>query len=291
MIYIIYTMIFWIASYPKSGNTWLRVLISSYYYTKDGVFKEEVINNIGQFPEKRHFVDFDYNQNILMDTSRFWVRAQEKINSDKKLRFFKTHNAFGTVNNNSFTDARNSIGAIYVVRDPRNVITSLKNHYELDNEQALKWMLNENNYIYDVHNFKQDGYSDFQFISSWSTNYKSWKVQKKIPIKIIKYEELLNETYFVVKDLIEFINNTINNKEKIHKEKLKKSVNSTLFDKLKNNEMKNGFSEAITSKKGNKKIPFFFLGPKNDWRKILDDDLKNKLNDVYKQNLIELSYN
>ena len=85
-------------------------------------------------------------------------------------------------------------------------------------------MLNENNYIYDVHNFKQDGYSDFQFISSWSTNYKSWKVQKKIPIKIIKYEELLNETYFVVKDLIEFINKTIKNKEKINKEKLKNQL-------------------------------------------------------------------
>lgn len=114
---------------------------------------------------------------------------------------------------------------------------------------------------------------------------------KKIPIKIIKYEELLNETYIVVKDLIEFINSTINSKEKINKEKLKRSINSTLFDKLRNNEMKNGFSEAITSKKNNRKIPFFFLGPKNDWRKILDDDLKNKLNDVYKENLIELSYN
>ena len=284
-------MIFWIASYPKSGNTWLRALISSYFYTKDGVFKEDIINNIGQFPEKRHFVDFDYDQNIVTDTSRFWIRAQEKINLDKKLRFFKTHNAFGSINNNHFTDAKNSIGAIYVVRDPRNVITSLKNHYELDNDQALKWMLNDNNYIYDVHKFKQDGYSDFQFISSWATNYKSWKVQKKIPIKIIKYEELLNETYIVVKDLIEFINSTINSKEKINKEKLKRSINSTLFDKLRNNEMKNGFSEAITSKKSNRKIPFFFLGPKNDWRKILDDDLKNKLNDVYKENLIELSYN
>jgi len=284
-------MIFWIASYPKSGNTWLRALISSYFYTKDGVFKEDIINNIGQFPEKRHFVDFDYDQNIVTDTSRFWIRAQEKINLDKKLRFFKTHNAFGSINNNHFTDAKNSIGAIYVVRDPRNVITSLKNHYELDNDQALKWMLNDNNYIYDVHKFKQDGYSDFQFISSWATNYKSWKVQKKIPIKIIKYEELLNETYIVVKDLIEFINSTINSKEKINKEKLKRSINSTLFDKLRNNEMKNGFSEAITSKKNNRKIPFFFLGPKNDWRKILDDDLKNKLNDVYKENLIELSYN
>ena len=291
MIYIIYTMIFWIASYPKSGNTWLRALISSYYYSEDGKFDENIISRIGQFPEKRHFTSFDYDQNVVTDTARFWLKAQEKINLDKKLNFFKTHNAFGSVNNSQFTDAKNSIGALYVVRDPRNVITSLKNHYELNTEQALKWMQNENNYIYDVHRFKQDGYSDFQFISSWITNYKSWKVQKKIPIKIIKYEELLGETFIVFKDVIEFINKTSGNKEKINKDKLKNAVNSTLFDKLKSSEEKNGFSEAITSKTSNKKIPFFYLGPKNDWRKILDDELKNKLNNIYKQNLIELSYN
>jgi hypothetical protein len=284
-------MIFWIASYPKSGNTWLRALISSYYYSEDGKFDENIISRIGQFPEKRHFTSFDYDQNVVTDTARFWLKAQEKINLDKKLNFFKTHNAFGSVNNNPFTDAKNSIGALYVVRDPRNVITSLKNHYELNTEQALKWMQNENNYIYDVHRFKQDGYSDFQFISSWITNYKSWKVQKKIPIKIIKYEELLGETFIVFKDVIEFINKTSGNNEKINKDKLKNAVNSTLFDKLKSSEEKNGFSEAITSKTSNKKIPFFYLGPKNDWRKILDDELKNKLNNIYKQNLIELSYN
>ena len=45
-------MIFWIASYPKSGNTWLRTLISSYYYSKDGIFNSDLIKQIGQFPEK-----------------------------------------------------------------------------------------------------------------------------------------------------------------------------------------------------------------------------------------------
>ena len=284
-------MIFWIASYPKSGNTWLRILISCYYYTENGLFYENVFKKIGQFPEKMHFTSFEYDKNIVTDTTRFWIKAQEKINDDNKLKFFKTHNAFGALNNNHFTNSKNSIGAIYVVRDPRNVITSLKNHYELNDEQALKWMMNEKNFIYDVEKFKVDGYSDFQFVSSWNTNFKSWKSQKKIPIKIIKYEDLLNETYMVFKDVIEFINMTTNNKQKIDKEKLKNAVNSTLFDKLKDSEQKNGFSEAITSKKDNKKkISFFNLGPKNDWRKILDKDLQIKIGNVFEKEIIELEY-
>jgi hypothetical protein len=45
-------MIFWISSYPKSGNTWLRILLASYYYTKDGTYDEKVLKNIDQFPQK-----------------------------------------------------------------------------------------------------------------------------------------------------------------------------------------------------------------------------------------------
>ena len=75
----------------------------------------------------------------------------------------------------------------------------------MNNDQAIKWMTNKNQYIYDVHKFEKDGFSDFQFISSWETNFESWKIQKKIPIKIIRYEDLLNETYAVLNDVIEFI--------------------------------------------------------------------------------------
>ena len=284
-------MIFWIASYPKSGNTWLRTLISSYYYSKDGIYDNSIIKKIGQFPEKRHFNKFEYDQNVVTDTSRLWLKAQENINKDNQLRFFKTHNVFGSLNNQKFTNRQNSIGCIYIVRDPRNVITSLKNHYEMNDEQALKWMANEKQFIYDVQNLEKDGYSDFQFISSWETNYKSWTVQKQIPFMIIKYESLLKETYVVFKDIVEFINKTTGINNKINKERLKNSVQSTSFNKLKENEKKHGFSEAILSKKTNEKIPFFFLGPDNDWKKILSEDIKIKLNRTYEKNLKELSYN
>jgi len=283
-------MIFWIASYPKSGNTWLRALISAYYYSKDGVFNQNILKNIGQFPEKKYLTGFNHNQNEVGDTARFWIKAQEKINEDKKLRFFKTHNIFGVVNNSKFSNKQNSAGCIYIVRDPRNVITSIKNHYELDDNEALKWMINPKKFIYDVERVEQYGYSDFQFISSWSINNKSWRVQKEIPIKIIRYEDLLKETYNVFKDVIEFIDKTLHIKDKINKEKLKNSVRSTFFDKLKNDEKNNGFVEAVPSKISKEKIPFFNLGPDNDWKKILDKDQQIKLTDMFQGDLIELGY-
>ena len=157
-------------------------------------------------------------------------------------------------------------------------------------ETSLKWMTNSKNYIYDIRNVKEDGYSDFQFISSWNMNYKSWRVQKKIPIKIIQYEDLLKETYVVFKGIVEFINKTLSIKEEINIDKLKNSVNSTSFNKLKNEEKKNGFVEAVPSKKNDAKVPFFNLGPDNDWRKILDQDQQSKLKDIFKEDLIKLGY-
>ena len=226
-------MIFWIASYPKSGNTWLRALISTYFFSKDGKFDQGLLKNIDQFPTSQYFETFNHDKTIPGDTCKYWISAQEKINLKKQVRFYKTHNVFGKVNNYDFTNSQNSIGCIYVVRDPRNVITSLKNHYQLNDEQALDWITSEKKFIYNVQNFEEDGYSDFQFISSWSTNYKSWKVQKKVPIKIIKYEELLNSTYIVFSDVLRFIYKLTNNNEKLNKDKIKKTLQSTSFDMLK----------------------------------------------------------
>ena len=100
-------MILWIASYPKSGNTWLRALISSYYYSKDGVFNESLLPKIDQFPTKKYLNNFNFNKNIIGDTCKYWIKAQEKINREKKIRFFKTHNAFGKINNYDFTNKEN----------------------------------------------------------------------------------------------------------------------------------------------------------------------------------------
>ena len=282
-------MIFWIASYPKSGNTWMRTMLSSYYYSDDGIFNQKLLSKIEQFPEKKHFNNFEYDQSKVGDNSRFWIKAQEKLNKDKKLRFFKTHNLLGGINGNQFTNIENTIAGIYIVRDPRNILTSLKNHYEMNNEDALNFMINEKKFIYDYK--KKNDYSDFQFISSWKLNYKSWINQKSFPIKVAKYEDLQEKTFSTFKDLIIFIDKTIGNKNKFNKKKAINSIKSTSFDKLKNIEKSEGFEEAVLSKEGKKNISFFHLGPNNDWKKMLDENYQKKLNSIFAVDLKELGYN
>ena len=82
-------MIFWIASYPKNGNTWLRSLLSAYYFTKDGNFiNDKILKNIPQFPEKKYFDNFNYDKSFQVSTTKYWIDAQELINKKKKIKFF-----------------------------------------------------------------------------------------------------------------------------------------------------------------------------------------------------------
>ena len=281
-------MIFWIASYPKSGNTWLRALLSSYFYSKDGIFNQNLLKNIAQFPEKRHFVDFNYDPKIITDTSKFWIKAQEQINLNNKLNFLKTHNILGSINNKNFTNKENTTGAVYIVRDPRNVLTSIQNHYELSKDEALKFMLNDKKYIHDYHT--EDDFSDFQFISSWEKNYKSWINNKVFPVLLIKYEDLNDRTRETFKEIIEFIHNINKLKNDFNNHKAQNSVKSTNFENMKNIEKKEGFLESVLSKKNKKEIPFFHLGPKNDWKSIFDKNYQEKLNLIFEKNLKELNY-
>ena len=83
-------MIIWLASYPKSGNTWVRSIVSALAYSSDGIFNMKMLSQIPQFPRRSQFFG---NENVddINIVKKLWIKAQEKINHDNKIYFLKTH--------------------------------------------------------------------------------------------------------------------------------------------------------------------------------------------------------
>ena len=280
-------MIIWIASYPKSGNTWLRSLLSSYYYSKEGEFNFRLLEKIQQFPSTDHFIYDNDSYETLESTSKNWIKKQIEINKDKKLKFFKTHNAICEINGNPFTNSKNTLAGIYIVRDPRNLVTSLAHHYEINKEQALEFMMHERRYIYQK---IENRYLAFSPLFSWSKHLESWTRCKLFPVLIIRYEDLYLETFATFKKVINFVKSVSNLKSSFDREKAKKCIVSCNFDKLKNLEKKQGFKEAIMKKDKSGKINFFNLGKDNDYKVLLDNIFLEKLNKLFKKELKEFNY-
>ena len=278
-------MIIWLASYPKSGNTWLRSLLSAYYYSKNGNFNFELLKNIDVYPQQKYF---DVKIDKPGEINSYWDISQEKIISKKKIKILKTHNSLLELNGKNFTKPQYTLGIIYIVRDPRNVITSLKNHYDLDYEQSLDFMLNEKKYIYDIR--EKNDYSDFHFLSSWSNHYKSWINNNLFKRMVIKYEDLEKDTYKTLKNLITYINGLYQVNEKIDEIKINNCIKTTSFEILKHKEKKEGFSENVYSEKTKKKIDFFHLGSKNKWREVVPKEFHEKINNIFKEDLKNLKY-
>ena len=126
-------MIVWLSSYPKSGNTWVRSFISSLIFTNNGEVDFNAMQKISQYPKRSHFTSLLKNLEDLNSLSENWIPSQKLINFDKKIRFFKTHHVMCNFGKNSFTNYENTFGVIQIVRDPRNVITSILNFFNKKN--------------------------------------------------------------------------------------------------------------------------------------------------------------
>ena len=278
-------MIIWIASYPKSGNTWVRSFLSAYYFSKDGVFDIKNLTRIEDYPNKQFF-----SQTVKEgEIHKHWEESQKKINKEGKVKFLKTHNSLIKAFENDFTQPKYSLGVIYIVRDPRNVITSVKNHNDFSNyEEALKFMQNDNAILNDYKHLKN--YAKTTIVNSWRINCQSWIQNNFYRRLTIRYEDMISKPHEVFRDLVVFVNTLCRFNEGINSLKLNNSIETTSFDKLKNIENQGNFSESVYSLKDKRKIKFFFLGPKNDWRKELDKSLIKKMNEYYKEDLNKFGY-
>ena len=259
-------MIIWLASYPKSGNTWLRSIISSLLYSEDGNFNFNHIYKIRQFPIRQYFEPFTKEYQNIHELKKYWIPAQDLISLKNKVEFLKTHHINCKIDDYKFTNGDNTLGTIYVVRDPRNLVKSFTNHYSIDANKATNFLTTQQPAFASGHIDTRDKNNNiFTLIGCWKDHYLSW-THNNNKLLLIKYEDMLNDINKEILRIVDFIKEFV--KVDLNDEKLKNIIKSTSFQNLKNLEKKHEFTEASTDKKDNKKKKFFYLGKENKWENI-----------------------
>jgi len=126
-----------------------------------------------------------------------------------------------------------------------------------------------------------------QILGSWQTHYNSWKKIDKNYL-LIKYENLIKNPEEEFRKVVNYLNKLI--RINFDEEHINNAINCTSFEKLKNLEDLDGFSESRVDERTGQKKKFFFLGPKNDWRQLVDEKIACSIEKKFKKEMIELKY-
>ena len=280
-------MFVWLASYPKSGNTLIRSMLAAYFFSKDGVYDFEILKNIKQFPKSALFermgIDIKNDKEVLKN----YIRVQETFNKKNSLQFLKTHSYLFNIDSNPFTNLNNTLGVIYIVRDPRNVVSSWAKFASQSVEEAADTMIKSYRFGGDMNKKEKS----LVYMGTWNGNFNSWKSLKDVRrYLLIKYEDLIKDRDAELRKILKFLCNLQGVKFQIDQKKFKNVIESTGFERMQKLEKEQGFREAKVNLKTGEKIPFFNLGPKNDWKKLLDPKIKEKIETAFKREMTELGY-
>ena len=195
-------MIIWLASFPKSGNTWLRSIISSLIYSDDGIFNFELNKKIKQFPSIPFFQDLTQDYNNIHEIKKLWILAQDRLNLDNKLKFLKTHHINCTIDGYSFTNKENTAATIYIARDPRNLVNSISNHFSKNQTEAKEFLFRSNILGASKNDILPSDIATL--LGSWKDHFHFW-TKKNDKLLLIKYEDIVVNPKNELKKIIKFL--------------------------------------------------------------------------------------
>ena len=195
-------MILWIASYPKSGNTFVRSMLASYFFSKDGSYDFSLIKNIKQFPHGGLFIKMGIDIKDHNETIKNYIKAQESFNKKNAVQFLKTHSYLFNIEKNAFTDLNNSLGVIYIVRDPRNTVSSLATFLNISITKAVDHLIHST-HIGGIEKSHDKEEIIKTYTGTWNGNYNSWKSFKSNgKYLLIKYEDLIIDKEETLKKIL-----------------------------------------------------------------------------------------
>jgi hypothetical protein len=230
----------WLASYPKSGNTWVRTFFNL-YLSKDlnlnfSNLKNDILHSSRSYIDKNADLDSTllYKDELNL-IKRLSLKTLSESNSNQ-LFFIKTHEKFFKLTDNlPNIPIENTLGIIYILRNPLDIVASYANHINKTYDEIVNYMNDSNYYLTSQIGNLNLSPATPQYISSWSENVESWINQTQIPIFVIRFEDLLLDPISNFTKMVEFSQIKVNHQkiknvvEKIQFEKLQKKENEEVF--------------------------------------------------------------
>lgn len=273
--------ILWLASYPKSGNTWLRAFLANLFTNA----RQPVdINKLPHFAFAEYRLEFyerlagksrDQLDDKALNQLRPAVQKYLATSNQGQTVMVKTHAAMAFQDGIPTILPEATSGAVYVVRNPLDVTVSYAHHVGIDYDRAVEAMGLSTNML------ATSGDFCFQLLGSWSDHVRSWvdAGKKGLPLHVVRYEDLHRQPEKAFGGIVKFLKLPKND------ERLSRAIQNASFRELKKQEDATGFIEK--SKKADR---FFRKGEIGGWRDELNADQVAKIIDAHRAVMQEFDY-
>ncbi len=275
--------IVWLASYPKSGNTWTRAIITSLKQESESI-DINALNTDGISSSRKWFdTSFLYKSTLFTHDEIDNMRPDlynDTANKVRRLLYVKTHDAQSKNQNNKLLFPDNAtFGAVYIIRNPLDVAVSLSNHNSITIDESVMSLCFPHAHLANANRRLNDQLR--QKMGTWSNHVDSWThdMDTNKKLLVLRYEDLLYKPVESVTKLAKFTHLPHDLRS------IEDAVKNTTFDTLKSQEQSGAFKEkpAFASS-------FFREGKSGSWHKHLTMTQARKLINAHREVMERFAY-
>ncbi|MEQ8266130.1 MAG: sulfotransferase domain-containing protein [Parvibaculum sp.] len=270
----------WLASYPKSGNTWVRAFLLNLLRDKPEPADINALDLLSPSDSLRSWYEPFAERSL--DSLSMEALARLRPSGHKKIAglrsdpiLVKTHNFLGAWHGVPLHTGTLAAGGVYVVRNPLDVAISLQHHFGMKTvDEAILFMSQAGA------GTKLTAQYVPEFYSTWSGHVESWTKKENSRVLILRYEDLLEEPVAQFGKLAQFLG------IRAPIGKIEQAVTLSSFDTLKAQELEKGFRERAVKADA----MFFREGRRDQWREVLSSDQVRRIVADHREQMLRFDY-
>ena len=249
--------IIWLASYPKSGNTWFRIFLANLLSNSATAVDINTQLDTANFASREHFdraIGWESSELTVAQVASLRLRAQEVLAVERPGSAEKTHDAFTEASENKPLFSKSATQcALYFVRNPLDIAVSFSHHSASEIDSTIAFMNNP-----DARSFAERNQWQLpQFLRDWSGHVTSWLDAPDFPVLAVRYEDMLDRPEETFARACRFAG------WPDEPSRIRRALHHSRFEAVQQQEKEKGFSEASPNQ------VFFREGRFGVWRNCL----------------------